>query len=62
MGRTFNKTPLSLWSFYTLEKWWKAGKPNYIPINILSNVSKIYEKCFYSPLYDHFDKNIISKE
>ena len=36
-------------------------KSNYRPISILSNVSKIYERCFYSQLYDYFDKNIFSK-
>ena len=30
-------------------------------ISILSNVSKIYERCLYSQLYDYFDKNIFSK-
>ena len=27
-------------------------------ISILSNVSKIYERCLYSQLYDYFDENI----
>ena len=39
----------------------RADKSNYRPISILSNVSKIYEKCLYSQLYDYFDNNIFSK-
>ena len=39
----------------------KADKSNYRPISILSNVSKIYERCLYSQLYDYFDKNSFSK-
>ena len=39
----------------------RADKSNYRPISILSNVSEIYERCFYSQLYDYFDKNIFSK-
>ena len=39
----------------------RADKSNYRPISILSNVSKIYEKCLYSRLYDYFDNNIFSK-
>ena len=35
----------------------RADKSNYRPIRILSNVSKIYERCLYSQLYDSFDKN-----
>ena len=38
----------------------RAHKLNYRPISILSNVSKIYERCLYSQLYDYFDKNIFS--
>ena len=38
-----------------------ADKANYRPISILSNDSKIYERCIYSQLYDYFDKNIFSK-
>ena len=39
----------------------RADKSNYRPIGILSNVSKLYERCLYSQLYDYFDKNIFSK-
>ena len=39
----------------------RADKSNYRSISILSNVSKIYERCLYSQLYDYFDKNIFSK-
>ena len=38
-----------------------AGKSNYRPSSILSNVSKKYERCLYSQLYDYFDKDIFSK-
>ena len=38
----------------------RADKLNCRPISILSNVSKIYERCLYSQLYDYFDKNIFS--
>ena len=36
----------------------KTDKSNYIPISILSNVSKIYGRSLYNQLYDYFDKNI----
>ena len=39
----------------------RADKPIYQPISILSNVSKIYERCLYNQLYDYFDKNIFPK-
>ena len=39
----------------------RTDKSNYRPIRILSNVSKIYERCLCSQLYDYFDKNIFSK-
>ena len=39
----------------------RADKSNYRPISILSNVSKLYERCLYNQLYDYFDKNIFSK-
>ena len=39
----------------------RADKSNYRPISILSNISKLYERCLYSQLYDYFDKNIFSK-
>ena len=43
------------------KKYGRADKSNYRPISILSNVSKLYERCLYSQLYDYFDKNIFSK-
>ena len=39
----------------------RADKSSYRPISILTNVSKIYERCLYSQLYDYYDKNIFSK-
>ena len=38
----------------------RTDKSNYRPISILPNVSKIYQRCLYSQLYDYFDKNIFS--
>ena len=35
-------------------------KSNYRPISVLSNVSKIYERCIYEQIYSYFDK-IFSK-
>ena len=35
-------------------------KENYRPINILPNLSKIFERCMYDQLKDHFDK-LLSK-
>ena len=39
----------------------RADKSNYRPISILSKVSKIYGRCFYSQLYDYFNENIFFK-
>ena len=39
----------------------RADKSNYQPISILSNIPKINERCLYSQLYNHFDRNIFSK-
>ena len=39
----------------------RTDKSNYRPISILSNVSKIYERCLYSELYEYLHKNIFSK-
>ena len=39
----------------------RADKSNYRLISILSNVSKIYERCLYGQLYHYFDRNIFSK-
>ena len=36
----------------------RADKSNYQPISVLSNVSKIYERCLYRQLYNYFDKKI----
>ena len=30
----------------------RNDKENYRPVNILPNISKIYERCFYTQLYD----------
>ena len=38
----------------------KTEKSNYRPISVLSNVSKIYERCLYEQMYSYFDK-IFSK-
>ena len=34
----------------------KTEKPNYKPISVLSNVSKIYERSLYDEIYSYFDK------
>ena len=39
----------------------RTGKSNYQSISILSNISKIYERCVCSQLYDYFDKNVFSQ-
>ena len=33
----------------------RTVKENYRPVSILSNISKIYERCLYTQLYDYFD-------
>ena len=38
----------------------KASKDNYRPINILPNISKIYERCLYNQVQTYFD-NVLSK-
>ena len=38
----------------------KASKDNYRPVSILSNISKVYERCIYDQIQTYFDK-IISK-
>ena len=38
----------------------KGSKDNYRPVSILSNISKIYERCIYDQIQTYFDK-IISK-
>ena len=38
----------------------RTEKSNYTPISVLSNVSKIYERCIYEQMYYYFDK-IFSK-
>ena len=32
----------------------RKEKSNYKPVNILSNVSKVYERCLYDQIYDFF--------
>ena len=34
----------------------KSSKDNYRPVSILSNISKIYERCIYDQVYSYFDK------
>ena len=38
----------------------KASKGNYRPVSILSNISKVYERCIYDQIQTYFDK-ILSK-
>ena len=38
----------------------KNSKGNYRPVSILSNISKIYERCLYDPIQVFFD-SILSK-
>ena len=38
----------------------RIEKSNYRPISVLSNVSKIYERCLYDQIYSYFSK-IFSK-
>ena len=38
----------------------KAFKDNYRPVSILSNISKVYERCIYDQIHTYFDK-ILSK-
>ena len=33
----------------------RTVKENYRPVSILPNISKIYERCLYTQLYDYFD-------
>ena len=34
----------------------RTEKSNYKSISVLSNVSKIYERCLYDQIYSYFDK------
>ena len=52
----FKKT--EVWPIYERDGW--TEKSNYTPISVLSNVSKIYERCIYEQIYSYFDK-IFSK-
>ena len=47
-----------VWPIY--EKDGRTEKSNYRPISVLSNVSKMYERCIYVQMYSYFDK-ILSK-
>ena len=47
-----------VWPIY--KKDGRTEKSDYRPISILSNVSKIYERCIYEPMYSYFNK-ILSK-
>ena len=38
----------------------KAFKYNYRPVSVLSNISKVYERCIYDQIQTYFDK-ILSK-
>ena len=38
----------------------KNSKENYRPVSILSNISKIYERCLFKPISNYFE-NIFSK-
>ena len=38
----------------------RTNKENYRPVSILSNISKIYERCMYEQIYEYFDQ-ILSK-
>ena len=40
----------------------KSDKTNYIPVSILPNLSKIYEKLIYNQLYDYFDKILLPSQ
>ena len=40
----------------------KSDKTNYRPVNILPNLSKIYEKLIYIQLYDYFDKILLPSQ
>ena len=33
----------------------RNDKEHYRPVSILPNISKIYERCLYTQLYDYFD-------
>ena len=39
-----------------LKKDGKTEKSNYRYISVLSNVSKLYERCLYDQIYSDFDK------
>ena len=40
----------------------KTNKPNYMPLSILSNFSKLYEKLMYKQLYLHFETILSSSQ
>ena len=38
----------------------KTSKDNYRPVSILSNISKVYERCIYDQIENYFDQ-VLSK-
>ena len=40
----------------------KSDKTNYMSVNVLTNISKIYEKLICNQLYDHFDDIIFTSQ
>ena len=42
------------------KKGGRTEKSNYRPINVLSDLSKIFERCIYEQMHSYFDK-IVSK-
>ena len=40
----------------------KSSKDNYRPVSILSNISKINERCIYNEIYSYFDKILSNKQ
>ena len=41
---------------------YKKNKSNYRPISVLSNVSKIYERCIYEKIYSYFEKTFLKHQ
>ena len=40
----------------------KLSKDNCRPVSILSNISKVYERCIYDQIHSYFDKILSSKQ